>query len=83
MLCLRSHREAVTVAYAMHICRIVLHAVVQTLRRNVVHKPCAEPGCVTLAVFNQPGAGHGLYCGQHKPMGYVNVKVIAAFLSGF
>ncbi len=45
------------------------------LRRNVVHKPCAEPGCVTLAVFNQPGAGHGLYCGQHKPIGYVNVKV--------
>ena len=44
--------------------------------RNVVHKPCAEPGCVTLAVFNQPGAGHGLYCGQHKPAGYVNVKVV-------
>ena len=40
-----------------------------------MHKPCAEPGCVTLAVFNQPGAGHGLYCGQHKPIGYVNVKV--------
>ena len=43
-----------------------------------MHKPCAEPGCVTLAVFNQPGAGHGLYCGQHKPTGYVNVKVILA-----
>ena len=40
-----------------------------------MHKPWAEPGGVTLAVFNQPGAGHGLYCGQHKPIGYVNVKV--------
>ena len=40
-----------------------------------MHKPCAEPGCATLAVFNQPGTGHGLFCGQHKPAGYVNVKV--------
>ena len=59
---------------------------VMLLCRNVVHKPCAEPGCVTLAVFNQPGAGHGLYCGQHKPIGYVNVKVsllaIAPSVSG-
>lgn len=47
-----------------------------------MHKPCAEPGCVTLAVFNQPGAGHGLYCGQHKPMGYVNVKVLSAVHAG-
>ena len=37
--------------------------------RNVVHKPCTEQGCTTLAVFNEPGAGHGLYCGQHKPPG--------------
>lgn len=40
-----------------------------------MHKPCVEPGCATLAVFNEPGTGHGLYCGQHKPAGYVNVKV--------
>ena len=46
-----------------------------------MHKPCAEPGCVTLAVFNQPGAGHGLYCGQHKRAGYVNVKVSSLYLS--
>lgn len=47
------------------------------LTRNVVHKPCTEQGCTTLAVFNEPGAGHGLYCGQHKPPGFINVKVRA------
>ena len=40
-----------------------------------MHKPCTEQGCTTLAVFNEPGAGHGLYCGQHKPPGFINVKV--------
>ena len=56
-------------------CRFSWPSDASIMCRNVVHKPCAEPGCVTLAVFNQPGAGHGLYCGQHKPAGYVNVKV--------
>ena len=43
--------------------------------RNVVHKPCTQPGCETLAVFNHPTASTGLYCGQHKPPGFINVKV--------
>jgi hypothetical protein len=41
----------------------------------VVHKPCTQPGCETLAVFNHPTASTGLYCGQHKPPGFINVKV--------
>jgi len=40
---------------------------------DVRHKHCQHSGCPKQATCNAPGSGGGMYCGQHKLEGMVNV----------
>ena len=38
------------------------------------NRRCEEPNCTKCPSFNYPGVKPGLYCGQHKRTGMVDVK---------
>ena len=41
---------------------------------NVISKKCIEPGCTTVACFNNPGTRSGIYCITHSKEGMINPK---------